>query len=92
MDNPRSNIRLTQQSLQSLKDGGFRFVLIRGYTTDRRQDYIELSYFTLIPVIDLPDDPNKKGIYEPIDSNILAEWACSPGEGLKVIIEMAPNL
>ena len=89
MDNSGSDIRLTQQSLQHLKDSGFRFVLIKGYTTDRRQDYIELKYFTLIPVRDLPEDPNKKEIYEPIDSNILADWARSPDEGLKVVIELA---
>ncbi len=88
MDNPGSEIRLTQQSLQSLKDKGFRFVLIKGYTTDRRQDYIELNYFMLVPVKDLPDDPNKKEIYEPIDSTILTEWALSPDEGIKVIIEV----
>ncbi|HTI90205.1 MAG TPA: hypothetical protein VL727_06420 [Puia sp.] len=91
MNNPGSDIRLTQQSLQSLKDSGFRFVLIKGYTTDRRQDYIELNYFTLVPVKDLPDDPNKKEIYEPIDSTILREWALSPDEGLKVIIEVPSN-
>jgi len=91
MDNSGSEIRLTQQSLESLKDRGFRFVLIKGYTTDRRQDYIELNYFTLVPVKELSDDPNKKEIYEPIDSTILREWALSPDEGLKVIIEVPSN-
>jgi len=83
-------MRLTKQSLQHLKDCGFRFVLIKGCTRDGRVDYIELSYFSLTPVIDLPDDPNKKGIYEPIDSTILMEWASFPDEGLKVIIEAEP--
>ncbi len=92
MDNSGSEIRLTQQSLESLKDRGFRFVLIKGYTTDRRQDYIELNYFTLVPVKELSDDPNKKEIYEPIDSTILREWALSPDEGLKVIIEVPSNI
>lgn len=87
MENSKSGIKLTKQSLQHLKDSGFRFVLIKGYTTDRRIDYIELSYFTLTPVKDLPDDPNKKEIYEPIDSTILMEWASHPDEGMKVIIE-----
>ncbi len=91
MDKPGSGIRLTPQSLQFLKDRGFRFVLIKGYTTDRRQDYIELNYFTLVPVKDLSDDPNKKEIYEPIDSTILMAWALSPDEGLKVIIEVPSN-
>jgi hypothetical protein len=87
MENSRSAIRLTKESLQQLKDSGFRFVLIKGYTTDRRVDYIELNYFTLVPVKDLPEDPNKKEIYEPIDSEILMEWASFPDDGAKVIIE-----
>src|SRR5882757_10904309 len=87
MDNSGSDIRLTQQSLQQLKDSGFRFVLIKGYTTDRRIDYIEVNYFTLVPVKDLPEDPNKKEIYEPIDSEILMEWASFPDHGAKVVIE-----
>jgi len=88
MESSRSAITLTKQSLQQLKDSGFRFVLIKGYTTDRRVDYIEVNYFTLVPVRDLPEDPNKKEIYESIDSDILMQWASFPDDGAKVIIEM----
>jgi hypothetical protein len=88
MESSRSAITLTNQSLQQLKDSGFRFVLIKGYTTDRRVDYIEVNYFTLVPVKDLSDDPNKKDIYESIDSEILMQWASFPDDGAKVIIEM----
>jgi hypothetical protein len=90
MESSRSPITLTKQSLQQLKDSGFRFVLIKGYTTDRRVDYIEVNYFTLVPVKDLPEDPNKKEIYEFIDSEILMQWASFPDDGAKVIIEMEP--
>jgi hypothetical protein len=89
-ENSRSAITLTKQSLQQLKDSGFRFVLIKGYTTDRRVDYIEVNYFTLVPVKDLSEDPNKKEIYESIDSEILMQWASCPDDGAKVIIEMEP--
>jgi hypothetical protein len=88
MENSRSAITLTKQSLQQLKDSGFRFVLIKGYTTDRRAAYIEVNYFTLVPVKDLSEDPNKKEIYESIDSEILMQWASFPDDGAKVIIEM----
>jgi hypothetical protein len=88
METSRSAIRLTNHSLQHLKDSGFRFVLIKGYTTDRREDYSEVKYFTLIPVKDLPEDPNRKEIYEPINSDILMQWASFPDDGAKVIIEM----
>jgi hypothetical protein len=88
MGGPISAITLTKQSLQKLKDSGFRFVLIKGYTTGRRVDYIEVNYFTLVPVKDLPEDPNKKEIFEPLDSDILMQWASFPDDGAKVIIEM----
>ncbi|MDO6432224.1 hypothetical protein Q4E93_16605 [Flavitalea sp. BT771] len=87
MGNSKSPVRLTIQNLQHLKDKGFLYVLIKGYTRDGRVDYIELDYFTLIPVKSLPDDPNKKEIYEPIDSTILTGWANFPDEGLKIFIE-----
>jgi hypothetical protein len=87
MENPRATTRLTNESLQHLKDSGFRFVLVKGYTADGRVDYINFDYFSLIPVKDLPMEPGKKEIYEPIDSEILSEWARFPDEGLKVIIE-----
>jgi hypothetical protein len=88
LESSRSAIMLTKQSLQQLKDSGFRFVLIKGYTTDRRVDYTEVSYFILVPVKDLSEDPNKKEIYESIDSDILMQWARFPDVGAKVIIEM----
>jgi hypothetical protein len=90
MVSPRPVTRLTKQSLRHLIDSGFRYVLIKGDTTDRRVDYIELKYFTLIPVRELSDDPNQKEIYEPIDSTILMEWASFPDEGVKVFIETEP--
>jgi hypothetical protein len=92
MQNSRSAIRLTNESLQHLRDSGFRFVLVKGYTTDRRVDYIELNYFTLVPVKELSEDPDRNEIYEPIDSEILSEWARFPDEGAKVMIEaQAPD-
>lgn len=88
MESSRSGIRLTKHSFQQLKDSGFRFVLIKGYTTNRRVDYNEVSYFALVPVKDLPEDPTKKEIYESIDSDILMQWASFPDDGAKVFIEM----
>ncbi|HLZ87482.1 MAG TPA: hypothetical protein VKQ52_09590 [Puia sp.] len=86
MKNPRAP-RLTARRLQELKDLGFRFVLIKGYTIDRRSDYIELNHFTLVPVKELPEDPGQKEIYEPIESEILLEWASSPDNGVMAFIE-----
>lgn len=76
------------QGLQHLKDKGFRYVLVKGFTTDRRLAYIELNYFMLIPIKELPEDPTKKEIYEPISSKILADWASFPDDGIKILVAM----
>lgn len=83
-------IRLTVKILQELKELGFRFVLIKGYSLNRRSDYIELNHFILVPVNQLPEDPAQKEIYEPIESEILLEWASS-SEGIKAFVERDPK-
>jgi hypothetical protein len=64
--------RLTLQTLDQLKERGFRYVLVESYTLDRRLDYIEMNHFLLKPVKALPDAPGELGIFEPIDSPIKA--------------------
>lgn len=81
------SIRLTHQTLQELKDKGFRYVLVKGYIPDRRHAYIELNHFVLVPVTELPVDPGKKEIYAPIDSEILLDWANSMDGGVVAYIE-----
>ncbi len=82
-------IRLTASRLQELKDDGFQFVLIKGYSLNRRSDFIELNHFILVPVVELPEDPAQKEIFEPIDSEILLEWADSSKE-VTAFIEKEP--
>ncbi len=60
-ENFESTTKLTVQGLQILKDRGFRYVQVKGFTMDKRLDYMELHYFMLVPIKELPDDPNKKG-------------------------------
>jgi hypothetical protein len=86
-ENFQSTTRLTSQGLENLKGRGFRYVQVKGFTMDKRLDYMELRYFMLVPIKDLPDDPNKKEIYEPIDSEILMDWANSPDDGVEVLID-----
>jgi hypothetical protein len=87
MRNYRNSDKLTVKRLQELKDLGFRFVLIKGYALDRRADYIELNHFSLLPVKELPEDPAQKEIYEPIESEILLEWASSVDSGVTAYID-----
>ena len=86
-ENSKPGIKLTKQNLQELKEKGYLYVLVKGYTTDRRIDYIEPNHIILIPVKGLSSDPTKKGIYEPIDSPILSQWAQFPDVGVQVLIE-----
>jgi hypothetical protein len=79
---------LTVQNLKDLKDRGFRYVLVKGFTMDRRLDYTELRYFMLVPIKDLSDDPNNTGIYEPIESKILQDWASSPDDRVEVLVSL----
>ena len=92
MQKPNTASKLTKKSLQELKDLGFRYVLVKGYTPDRRFDYIELNYFTLVPVKELPEDPGEKEIFAPIDSEILDDWASQPERGIEAFIQGYPKL
>jgi PHP family Zn ribbon phosphoesterase len=50
---------------------------------------MEPRYFVLVPLKELPTSADQKGIYEPIESKILAEWAKSGDEGFEVLIAQA---
>ena len=87
MEKPTAGTRLTKQSLRALRELGFRYVIVNGYTPDRRFDYIALNRFILVPVKELPEAPGQNGIYAPIDSDILDDWASQPDNGIKAFIE-----
>lgn len=79
--------RLTRQVLENLKASGYRYVVVEGYTVDRRQDFIEMNHFVLRPLRDLPNLPGDLGIFESIDSPILDEWADAPDGSIQAFIE-----
>jgi hypothetical protein len=81
----QSGVPFTRDILDQLKAEGYKYVQVRSYTLDRRQDYMEPYYFILIPC--KADKANKKGlgIYEPINSEILNEWTTESSD-MKVLI------
>ncbi len=85
-ENFGSTVELTLQTLEDLKNRGFLYVRVNAFTQDKRMDYMEPRYFVLIPVKELSDDVDKKGIYEPVNSRLLADWANFPNEGIKVYV------
>lgn len=85
---PGKAVELTLQTLEDLRNRGFQYVRVDAFTQDNRPDYMEPHYFVLEPIIDIPDDISQKGIYEPINSKLLAEWASLPHEGVKIYVSM----
>jgi hypothetical protein len=77
---------LTPTKLQKLKNKGFRYVQVRGFTSDKRLDYVDPRYIVLVPMKDLPGEQGEKEIYEPIDSKLLMDWANEPNEGVEVLV------
>jgi hypothetical protein len=80
--------KFTLAILEELKSKGFKYVIVNAFTHDKRADYMEPHYFVLEPVMQLSDDVNKKGIYEPIESPLLVEWAKYPQEGARILVMM----
>jgi hypothetical protein len=87
MPQHKATIRLTDKTLQDLKDKGYQYVIVKGYTPDRQLDHIQLNHFVLMPVVELPTEPGEKEIYAPIDSEVLAEWAGSTDSSFEAFIE-----
>lgn len=82
-----TRLRLTDQTLQELKDKGYQYVIVKGYTPDRRLDHIQLNHFILVPVKQLPTEPGEKEIYAPIDSEVLLDWVSDVNPTFEAYIE-----
>ena len=67
--------KFDRRSLHRLRSMGYKFVQVKGFTIDKHYEYIEPHFILLVPLKELPTDPLKKDIYEPIDSEILLLWA-----------------
>jgi hypothetical protein len=78
----------TMAALEALKKKGVRYVQIKGFTSDKRLDYMEPRYMVLIPMMDLPVGAGEIEIYESINSKLLQEWATHFGDGFKVLISL----
>ena len=66
---------LTVSALDVLQSEGYKFVQVKGLTLDNHYDYVEPHFLVLVPFRELPTDPLKKDIYEPIASELLYKWA-----------------
>jgi hypothetical protein len=82
----KSGVELTTGALDKLFNKGYRFVQVKGLTSDRHFDYMEPEILMLVPMKELPTDPLKRDIYEPINSELLYKWASEKNEHPQVLI------
>lgn len=85
-ENFGSTAPFNQAALDTLKKKGFRYVQIKGFTTEKKLDYMEPRYLLLIPIRELPVDSGEMEIYEHVDSKLLMDWALHPRDGMDVLI------
>ena len=63
------------RALNELKELGYKFVQVKGLTIDRHYEYIDPHFLILIPFKKLSSGILEKGIYEPLESDLLFQWA-----------------
>jgi len=81
----------TIETLEKLKNKGFQYVQVKGFTSDKKLDYMEPRYLLLIPMKTLPVGSGEIEIYESVNSQLLLEWASHPNDGMKVLISLNKN-
>ncbi len=81
-----ASIEFNLKALLSLESKGFKYVQIKGFSGDMHYDYITPQMLVLVPMKELPTDPAKKDIYEPIGSKLLHQWATEDNDRIAIVI------
>jgi hypothetical protein len=81
-----ATIPFTWNTLQKMEAEGYRYVQVKGLTTDKHYDYIDPNFLVLVPMMELPTDQDQKDIYEPVKSELLREWARHPETGVEILV------
>ena len=79
-------VRFEANMLATLASRGYKYVQIKGLTTDKRCDYLSPHLLILVPMKELPADQRDKDIYEPIPSKILEQWAKESDDHFKIYV------
>ena len=74
------------KALDNLQNEGYKFVQVEGLTIDKDYDYVEPNVLVLVPFKELPTDPMRRDIYEPIKSELLYKWASEKNEHPEIVI------
>lgn len=81
-----ATVPLTRTALLLIESEGYKYVQVKGLTSDKHYDYIDPHFLVLVPIKELPDDQDKKDIYEPVCSDLLMEWASDSDRQVEVVI------
>ncbi len=81
-----ANTSFSVSAMDDLQKAGFKYFQVKGLTVDNHYEYVEPQMLVLVPFKELPTDPMKKDIYEPIDSELLYRWARETNEFPVIII------
>jgi hypothetical protein len=79
-------IEFNVKALDNLQSQGYKFVQVIGITVDKHFDYTDPDFLLLVPLKELPTDPQKRDIYEPIESELLYKWAAEVNEHPRIVI------
>lgn len=81
-----NGIPFCAKTLDELQSKGYKYVQVKGFTIDKHFDYVDPSILVLVPIKELPTDPLKKEIYEPLGSELLYKWASEINEFPQIVI------
>lgn len=81
-----ATVEFNAKALDSLQTRGYKYVQVKGLTMDKHYDYVDPYFLVLVPMKELPTDPMKRDIYEPIKSELLYKWAAEKNEYPQILI------
>ncbi len=66
---------LTLEALDDLKEKGYKYLQVQGFTQDHHPEYIAPCYLMLVPKKIMESGKNKMDIYEDISGETIIDWA-----------------
>ena len=70
-----NHVTLTVDALDHLKEKGYQYLQIQGFTMDHHPEYIEPHYLMLVPVKSLTANKATMDVYEEISGETIINWA-----------------
>lgn len=65
---------LTFEALNSLRQKGYKYLQVQGFTIDHHLEYVDPHYLMLVPIKALSTNRAQMDIYEDINSDLIKEW------------------